>query len=186
MLIWFSSASSSADIVIIGAGVIPATEFLQDVPKGRDGSIAVDQFMKVAEREGLYAAGDLARYPYFLTGEQIRVEHYGMAMYQGAVAAKHFAGHPQPHTSVPFFWTVLYGKSLRYAGHATSYDDVIVDGDLGTLAFTAYYVRGESVVAVATMNRDPVAAAAAELLGSRKLPTASQLRARSVDLLTLL
>jgi apoptosis-inducing factor 3 len=175
-----------ADIVILGAGVIPATEFLKDIPKGRDGSITVDEFLRVPEREGVYAAGDLARYPYFLTGESIRVEHYGMAMYQGALVAKNFMGESKSHTSVPFFWTVVLGKSLRYAGHATSYEDVIIDGDLTALAFTAFYIRGEQVVAVATMNRDPVAAAAAELLGSRLMPSTTELRRGSVDLLARL
>lgn len=92
-----------ADVVVVGAGVVPATGFIKAGPVqiARDQSIVVDQvrlytihslsllfliafiiqFLRAAE--GLYAAGDVARYPYFLTGESIRVEHWGMAQTQG-------------------------------------------------------------------------------------------------------
>jgi NADPH-dependent 2,4-dienoyl-CoA reductase/sulfur reductase-like enzyme/nitrite reductase/ring-hydroxylating ferredoxin subunit len=171
-----------AELVILGAGVIPATDFIKDIPKFRDGSIVVDEFFRVPDKPGVYVAGDIARFPYWLTGESVRVEHYGMAMYQGETVAKHFNGKPQPARSVPFFWTVLYGKSLRYAGHATSYDDIILHGDVPGMAFVAYYCRAGQVISVSTMGKDPYAAAAAELLGAKKMPDAATLKKGPVDL----
>ncbi len=47
----------------------------------------------------------LYRFPYYLNGELIRIEHYGMAHYHGTVAAKNMVGQRVPATSVPFFWT---------------------------------------------------------------------------------
>lgn len=61
----------------------------------------------------MYAAGDIATFPYYKTGEDIRVEHWDVAMQQGRIAAKHMMGKMVPYDSVPFFWTMLLGKSVR-------------------------------------------------------------------------
>ena len=94
------------------------------------------------------------------------------------------------YDAVPFFWTAQYGRSLRYAGHALRTDEVVVHGSTnGGLAaeFTAYYTLGDAVVAVATYNRDPQAAAAAELLRRGMLPSAAAVAAvDALDLVTLL
>lgn len=73
-----------ADTCVLGAGVIPATKFIKPgtVKTERDNSIVADTHLKAAE--SLYVAGDICRYPYHLTGEMIRVEHWGMAEYQGS------------------------------------------------------------------------------------------------------
>ncbi len=91
--------------------------------------------MKAAE--GVYVAGDLARYPYFYTGESVRVEHYGMAMYQGRIAAHNIMGKNVELRNVPFFWTVQFGKAIRYAGHALSYDEILFDGNVEVRIATA-------------------------------------------------
>jgi len=108
--------------------------------------------------------------------KKIRVEHYGMAQYQGAIAAHSFAGKPVPARSVPFFWTVQYGKSIRYAGHAFTWDVIHIDGDLADLKFAAYFIKGDTIEAVVAMGRDPLVSAAAELLQLGKMPPASAIR----------
>lgn len=77
--------------------------------------------------------GDVARYPYHLTGEQVRIEHWNVAQNQGrTVAGVIMALNSEQNETlpifkqIPYFWTVQFGKSIRYVGHATSYDDVIV------------------------------------------------------------
>jgi len=103
---------------------------------------------------------------------------------------------------VPFFWTLQLGKSLRYAGHATSFDQVIVDGDLAALTFVAYYVRDDKLVAVAALGRyffnafffllflrnlhfvvfrDPIVSVLAELLAAGKVPPVSELKGKTVE-----
>ena len=127
--------------------------------------------MKVAD--GVYAAGDVARFPYAPLGESIRVEHYGYAQQQGRCCAANIAGEHRVCSTVPFFWTAQYGKNLRYAGHGAGFDDVLIDGDLDALNFTAIYAKGDKVIAVATMGRDQQCAAAAELLGMDAMPPVS-------------
>ena len=177
----------AADVVVIGAGVIPSTAFV-DVERQRDGSIVTDEQMRVKGAANLWAAGDMARFPYFLPGELIRVEHYGAAMYQGAVAAESFLGKATAHHAPPFFWTVLFGKSVRYAGHATSFEEVVIDGDVSSGVWAAFYLRADKVLAVATMGRDPYASQAAELMQAGRMPSAADVRAAKgkIDLAPLL
>ncbi|VDI49893.1 Hypothetical predicted protein, partial [Mytilus galloprovincialis] len=66
--------------------------------------------------------------------------------------------------SVPFFWTMMYKKSIRYTGYGFGYDDIVVHGDLDAPNFTAFYTKGDEVVAVATLGTDPVAAQVAEIM----------------------
>uniref|UniRef100_A0A6B2L1K3 Rieske domain-containing protein n=1 Tax=Arcella intermedia TaxID=1963864 RepID=A0A6B2L1K3_9EUKA len=163
------------DMIVLGAGVVPATGFLKhpSVQLGRDKSVLVDKYLSTG-LEGVWAAGDLARYPFsMLEDELVRIEHYGMAQTQGAIAAKNMlAGGPKyPCNNVPFFWTSQYGKSVRYCGHALSYNEVILDNldsDVSSknFGYVAYYVHKEKVLAVCSMNRDPIVAQVAELMNA--------------------
>jgi len=176
-----------AELVVVGAGAIPNTglfEAAEDdgtVNLARDDSILTDEFLSVGKNNA-YAGGDIARFPYWLTGEHIRVEHYQVAQYHGRVAAKNMLkpGSTPAHT-IPFFWTLQFGKSLRYAGHASSFDQVIVDGDLAALNFVAYYVREDKLVAVAALGRDPIVSVLAELMAKGKVPPVSELKGKTVE-----
>ena len=87
-----------------------------------------------------------------------------------------------PFDTVPFFWTSMYGKSVRYAGHAHATDNVIIHGTLSPVdkaAFTAFFIVHDSVAAVATLNRDPEAVAAMELLKLGAMPAPSELAGSS-------
>jgi NADPH-dependent 2,4-dienoyl-CoA reductase/sulfur reductase-like enzyme/nitrite reductase/ring-hydroxylating ferredoxin subunit len=184
-----------ADVVVIGAGIIPATGFIKNdsglLNLAPDGSILVDQHLRACE--GLYAAGDLARFPYALLGHPIRVEHWSVAQSHGRIAARNMLGHTVAYTSIPFFWTVQFGKSIRYAGHvAPTFDSVHVEGDVegtsgtGGPKFVAYYGLNGRVLAVATLGMDPLASAAAELLANGKMPSMDELKRGSVDFKALL
>merc|ERR1711991_885585 len=100
-----------ADVVIMGAGVVPATKFVSGVTKERDHSIVADEYMQAAE--GLFVGGDIARYPYYYTQSSVRIEHFGTALLHGRLAALNMLGRQVPNRAVPFFWTAQYGKSVR-------------------------------------------------------------------------
>jgi len=164
----------------------------------------VDQYLAVNPTgdSSLYAAGDIARYPFhLLDGELVRIEHWGMAQIQGAIAAKNMLARVPNYamTNIPYFWTAQYGKSLKYCGHALRYDKVIMDyspspltspsttsstsdsapstpQDYKSIKFVGYYIYNEKVLACCTFNRDPVAAQVVELLNSGTTITASQLQ----------
>lgn len=175
-----------ADLCIVGAGIIPATKFLRNVTLERDASVVCDKYLKGGD--GLYIGGDIARYPYFLSGnstDTVRVEHYGMAHYHGKIAAQNMLGQQVEARSVPFFWTTQYGKSIRYCGSAYQYDELYFEGNVEELKFVGYYIKGDKVLAVVSIGMDPIVAAAAELMYSGKFPSASEIKNNKIDLVKL-
>ncbi|KAI0073872.1 hypothetical protein K474DRAFT_1666080 [Panus rudis PR-1116 ss-1] len=172
-----------ADAVIMGVGVGPATEFLKQ-SKGfselvdKSGAIEVDEYLRVKGLGGdVYAIGDIALYPQPGTGELRRIEHWNVAGNHGRAVGKSIAeGKGQPFVKVPVFWSAQ-GQQLRYCGVGAGFDDVIVDGNLDELKFVVYYVKQGKVVAVASMQRDPVVSKASELLRLGLSPSPAELRA---------
>jgi apoptosis-inducing factor 3 len=155
-----------ADLVVIGFGVHPITDFANDIPRGEDGGILVDAQLQAAQH--VFAAGDIARFPLAGTGEAVRVEHWRVALQQGRVAAANMLGHAQPFDAVPVFWTVQYMTRLDYIGHAAHWDETIMHGDPTKPQFLVYYVRDGHVAAAAAVDRDQDAAALIELMHMRQ------------------
>ena len=140
------------DVLIVGIGVVPATDYLAGLATNDDGSVSVDNHL-AASVAGLYAAGDLARYPG--RAGAVRIEHWKVAGQQGRIAGRNMAGQSEPYTMVPFFWSNQQGTNLRYVGHATDYDSVTFDGQPGDEdGFLAYYRRGDQLQAVLGVKRD--------------------------------
>lgn len=181
-----------ADLVIVGVGVSPRTRFCQDsLTLERDGSIRVDKYMRVVGEEDIYAAGDIATFPQYKTSDLVRVEHWDVAQQQGRIAGHNMAtsldpdAALKPYRSVPFFFSNMFGKSIRFAGDAhTGYDNVIMDGDVETDngSFAAYYVKGDEVLSVATVGRDPLAVHCSELFLQDRMPSTSEIQAGKVIL----
>jgi NADPH-dependent 2,4-dienoyl-CoA reductase/sulfur reductase-like enzyme/nitrite reductase/ring-hydroxylating ferredoxin subunit len=155
-----------ADLVVLGFGVSPATSYVRGLRLNDDGGIPVDAHLRAAD--GLYAAGDIAAFPHRGDGDPVRVEHWRVAEQHGRIAAHNMAGHTARYTAVPVFWTIQYLKRLDYIGHADSWDDIVVHGDLATPKFLAYYIKDGKVVAVVGMDRDQDTVALIELLSLRR------------------
>lgn len=181
-----------ADLVIEGVGVAPATEYLKDNPSItllKDGSLKTDESFAVEGLSGVYAIGDIATYPYHGpggNGSPVRIEHWNVAQNAGRSVANTI-NNPgsKPKPFIPVFWSAL-GSQLRYCGNtmASGYDDVVVQGELEKPSFVAYYTKGETVVAVASMMKDPYMTQAAELMRRNKMPSKSELQ-KGVDILEI-
>ncbi|MBD3383968.1 hypothetical protein GF407_03485 [candidate division KSB1 bacterium] len=139
------------DLVIVGIGVKPATEFVSGLDMDDEGGIRVDSSFRAAEN--IYAAGDVALFPFSLTGESIRIEHWRTAEQQGRIAAINMAGGKATYDSMPFFWTAQPNLKLGYVGHAREWDDIIVDGSIEDKSFIAFFVKNNKVIAVASSQR---------------------------------
>ncbi|WP_175874124.1 FAD-dependent oxidoreductase [Burkholderia sp. BCC0397] len=142
-----------ADVVVVGIGVHPNVGLAQDAGLAVERGVTVDRFLQTSA-PGIYAAGDIARWPDPLTGERIRVEHWVVAERQGSVAARNMLGQQRPFDAVPFFWSQHYDLAIRYVGHAEQWDRVEIDGDLGAHDGSIAYWRGNTRLAVATIGRD--------------------------------
>ncbi|WP_241331536.1 FAD-dependent oxidoreductase [Burkholderia cenocepacia] len=142
-----------ADVVLVGIGVHPNVELAQDAGLAVERGVTVDRFLQTSA-PGIYAAGDIARWPDPLTGERIRVEHWVVAERQGIVAARNLLGQQRPFDAVPFLWSQHYDLTLHYVGHAEQWDRVEIDGDLGAHDCSIAYWRGNTRLAVVTIARD--------------------------------
>jgi NADPH-dependent 2,4-dienoyl-CoA reductase/sulfur reductase-like enzyme/nitrite reductase/ring-hydroxylating ferredoxin subunit len=156
----------AADLVVAGFGVKPATAYAEGLNRSDDGGLLVDAALRVSP--GLYAAGDIARFPHRGDGEPIRVEHWRVAEQHGRVAALNMLGRDARYDAVPFFWTIQYMKRLDYVGHAAAWDSTVLHGDLGKPEFLVYYVKDGRVAAAAGMGRDQDTAALIELFARRR------------------
>ncbi len=139
----------AADLVLLATGVRPNTDFLEGATV-EDGAVVVDGGLRAAD--GLWAAGDIARFP-FRDGA-VRIEHWRVANQHGRIAARNMLGEDTAYDGVPFFWTAHHGTRFDYLGHASEWDEVVVDGDLEALRFVAYLVRLGRVDAVVAAGRD--------------------------------
>ncbi|XP_026572871.1 apoptosis-inducing factor 3 [Pseudonaja textilis] len=84
----------------------------------------------------------------------------------GRIAALNMLAYGTEISTVPYLWTAMFGKSIRYAGHGEGFDDVIIRGDLDELKFVAFYTKSDEVLAVASMNYDPLVSKVADVMGS--------------------
>ncbi|KAG9188553.1 rubredoxin-NAD(+) reductase [Alternaria panax] len=178
-----------ADLVIEGVGVAPATEYLKDnssVTLEKDGSLKTNESFEVNGLKDVYAIGDIATYPYHGPGGDgtpVRIEHWNVAQNAGrSVANTINTPGSKAKPFIPVFWSAL-GSQLRYCGNTVNgYDDVILQGEPEKPSFVAYYTKGETVVAVASMMKDPYMTQAAELMRRNKMPGKSELQ-KGVDIL---
>ncbi|XP_058994627.1 apoptosis-inducing factor 3 isoform X3 [Mustela nigripes] len=116
---------------------------------------------------GVFAAGDAVTFPLaWRNNRKVNIPHWQMAHAQGRVAAQNMLAQEAEISTVPYLWTAMFGKSLRYAGYGEGFDDVIIQGDLEELKFVAFYTKGDEVIAVASMNYDPIVSKVAEVLAS--------------------
>jgi NADPH-dependent 2,4-dienoyl-CoA reductase/sulfur reductase-like enzyme/nitrite reductase/ring-hydroxylating ferredoxin subunit len=170
-----------ADFVLIGIGVEPVTDYLIDFDLNEDRSINVNTNLKAAEH--VFAAGDIARYPDFRTGDKIRIEHWRLAQQQGRIAAHNMLDHNVPFKRIPFFWTDQAKAHLLYVGHVQKWDDLIIDGEVSSGDFMAYFVKDDKILAAATTNREKEIAAIQELMQFNLMPKPAKVQKDRIDAL---
>ncbi len=142
-----------ADLVVAGLGVRPRTELAEKAGLAVDRGVAVNAYLETRV-PGIFAAGDIARWPDSRSGENIRVEHWVVAERQGQSAALNILGYREKFTAVPFFWSQHYDIPINYVGYAPQWDELAVEGSIADNDCLLRFKRKGRLCAVASIFRD--------------------------------
>jgi NADPH-dependent 2,4-dienoyl-CoA reductase/sulfur reductase-like enzyme/nitrite reductase/ring-hydroxylating ferredoxin subunit len=142
-----------ADLVVMGVGVRPRLALAEKAGLRIDRGLVTDTFLE-SSVAGIFAAGDIVRWPDPHTGQAIRVEHWVVAQRQGQTAALNMLGLRERFDAVPFFWSQHYDVPINYVGHAEQWDELAIEGDVaGKDCLVRYKVKGRTLAA-ASIYRD--------------------------------
>lgn len=159
-------AQIPADLVVIGVGVKPRLALAEAAGLAIDRGILVNEHLETS-RPGIFAAGDVARWPGGAAGETARVEHWVVAERQGQVAAENMLGARRAYRDVPFFWSAHHDVTIRYVGHALAWDEIAIDGDIDARDCAVSYRMKGRTLALATIGRDALALEEARRLAAQ-------------------
>ncbi len=163
-----------ADVVVLGVGVKPRVALAEAAGLKVDNGVIVDAQLRTSA-SGIWAAGDIARYPDPRVGELVRIEHWVVAERQGQHVARAMLGSSAPYRDTPFFWSAHYDLQISYVGHAPGYDSVEIYGSLEKNDAAVVYRRKGKPLAVATLNRDKLSLAVDAAMERNDLPAVDTL-----------
>jgi 3-phenylpropionate/trans-cinnamate dioxygenase ferredoxin reductase subunit len=156
----------ACELVIVGIGIVPNTELAAAAGLAVDDGIRIDACARTSD-PCIVAAGDCTRFESALYGRSVRLESVPNALEQARSAAAALLGHERPHESAPWFWSDQYDLKLKMVGLSQGHDQFLLRGSVEQRSFSAFYLKGERVIAVDTVNRPAEFMLAKRIVGER-------------------
>jgi len=170
-----------ADVVVVGVGVVPATELAEMAGIEVENGVVTDEFLQTSNPD-IFAAGDVANAFHPLFGQRVRVEHWANARNQGPAAARNMLGKNRPYARVPYFYSDQYDVSMEYSGYAPAWDEVVIRGDVSSRVFMAFWLKDGRVDAGMNVNIMDAAGKISDLVSSRRVVDKTKLADPDVSL----
>jgi len=184
-VVTLSGARIPAAVVIIGVGVRPADGWLAGSGLALADGVVVDEYC-ATNLSGVYAAGDVARWPYHPAGgadaTMVRLEHYDNAIRQAENAARNMLGEAVAYAPVPYFWTEQFDWMAQYIGYAERWDKLVYRGEPASGAGAIFYLDAGRLRAVLSVNRPRDLGALRKLVGAGVQLDSALLADESLDL----
>jgi 3-phenylpropionate/trans-cinnamate dioxygenase ferredoxin reductase subunit len=171
----------AADVVVIGAGIVPVTQIAADAGIACDNGIVVDEHCCTSAAD-VYAAGDCTNHPSPRYGRRVRLESVDNAFEQARSAAANMLDKSTVHDKIPWFWSDQYDLKLLIVGLSHGYDRCVLRGDPATRSFSACYLRGGELLALDAINNPRDYMAARKLIAERAVLDANRLADPAVAL----
>ena len=176
----------AADLVIVGAGIVPNVELAQAAGLEIKNGVAVDEYCRTTDPD-ILAAGDCTCHYSKLYARWIRLESVQNASDQSRSAAATLCGRELPYETLPWFWSDQYDVKLQIAGLSEGHDDVVMRGDSRHgRSFAAFYRRDGRVIAVDAINRPPEFMYGKRLITDRIIVDRDRLADESIPMKELL
>jgi 3-phenylpropionate/trans-cinnamate dioxygenase ferredoxin reductase subunit len=169
----------SADLVVVGIGLLPNVELAESIGILCEDGINTDQYGR-ASIANIYAAGDCANHPNAIYQRRMRLQSVQNAIDQAKTVAATICGKDKPYTQVPWFWSDQYDLKLQTAGVNTGYDEIVLRGDPETRSFAAFYLRTGRLLAVDAINRPAEFVAARNIINKHLTVSATRLSDESI------
>ena len=141
----------AADMVVIGAGIMPNVELAENAGLSCDNGIVVNEFGKT-DHADIYACGDCTNHPNKLLNKKIRLESVHNAMEQSKTVASSIINKSLAYNQIPWFWSDQYDHKLQIVGLSGDHDKVIMRGDMSEAKFMLFYTKDEKLIAVDAVN----------------------------------
>lgn len=175
----------SADMVIIGIGVIPNTELACGAGLDVDNGVLVNEFAQTSHRD-IVAAGDCTNHPNPMLKTRLRLESVPNATEQAKAAAASICGIEKQYAELPWFWSDQYDVKLQIAGMNQGYTDAVIRGDSGSSSFSVFYLKDNLILAADCINRPKDFMLAKKLIMQGKPTEAAALADETTELKTLM
>ena len=141
----------AADMVVIGAGIMPNVELAENAGLSCDNGIVVNEFGKT-DHADIYACGDCTNHPNKLLNKKIRLESVHNAMEQSKTVASSIINKSLAYNQIPWFWSDQYDHKLQIVGLSGDHDKVIMRGDMSEAKFMLFYTKDDKLIAVDAVN----------------------------------